>query len=85
MPRESDSPTSYAACWADSPANFCRVRSDVSHASKKRLSKKAISQQLTHDKNIPTSYQSWVKNVFAPALVKLYLRERDLRNGGSRA
>jgi hypothetical protein len=57
----------------------------VPHASKKRLSKKAMSQQLTHDKKIPTSYQSWVKNVFAPALVKLYLRERDLRKGGSRA
>ena len=34
---------------------------------------------------IPVGFQSWVKNVIAPALVKVYLQERELRKGARHA
>jgi len=34
---------------------------------------------------IAVGYASWVKNVIAPALVELYLREKAQQGGGKRA
>lgn len=34
---------------------------------------------------ISDAVRSWIKNVIAPALAQAYLKQKQLRNGGSRA
>jgi hypothetical protein len=56
----------------------------MSHAKSKPASKKTLASSQPSNP-IPPGYQSWVKNVIAPALVKIYLEQLELRKRGRHA